>query len=118
MQRGEDAQVRVGEQPAFCLPTGGSGGAHNGPEAFAAGHGTKMLCADPRQAGNFVFGENFLSGFNNDHFFATLFSVILGCSALLIHSTTLGVTSTSQLHQKLMTPTHYFPSNSSAVYMI
>jgi hypothetical protein len=82
MQGREDAQVRISEQPAFRLPTRGSGGAHNGPEVFAAGHGTKMLSTDPRQAGNLVFGEHFLSGFNNDHFFCGPF--FLSSSAVLL----------------------------------
>src|SRR5271154_5344996 len=66
-QRGEDTQIRIAEQPAFRLPTRGSGGAYDGAQVLAAGHGAKMLGADPRQVGNFVFGENFLSGFNGDH---------------------------------------------------
>jgi hypothetical protein len=66
-QGGEDTQIRDGEQPAFRLPSGGSGSAHNGAEMFVAGNVPKMLGADSRQAGNFVFGEDLLSGFNSDH---------------------------------------------------
>jgi len=66
-QGDEDAQIRVGEQPAFRLPSRGAGSAHDGAEVFTAGHIAKVLGADSRQAGNFVFGENFLSGFDSDH---------------------------------------------------
>jgi hypothetical protein len=33
----------------------------------AAGNSAKMLAADSRQTGNFIFGVNFLRGFNGDH---------------------------------------------------
>jgi hypothetical protein len=33
----------------------------------AAGNSAKMLAADSRKAGNFIFGVNFLRGFNGDH---------------------------------------------------
>jgi hypothetical protein len=66
-QGGEDAQIRIGEQPAFHLSSGGAGSAHEGAKVFAAGHVAKMLGADSRQAGNFILGENFLSGLDRDH---------------------------------------------------
>ena len=64
---GEDTQIRIAEEPALRLPSDGAGGAHNRAEMLAAGYGAKMLGADSRQTGNFVFGENFLSGLNRDH---------------------------------------------------
>jgi hypothetical protein len=66
-QGGENTQVRVGELPEFCLPGDGFSGAHNGAEMSAAGNTAKMLAADSRQTGNFIFGVNFLRGFNGDH---------------------------------------------------
>jgi hypothetical protein len=63
----EDTQIRIGEEPAFHLPSGGPGSADDGTDMFAAGHVAKMLGADSRQAGNFVLGENLLSGLNSDH---------------------------------------------------
>jgi hypothetical protein len=82
-QGGEDAQIRIGEQPAFDLPSGDAGSAHDGAEVFAAGHVAKMLGADSRQAGNFILGENLLSGLDSDH-----------------SPPSLAVTSTVQLRQK------------------
>jgi len=66
-QGGENTQIRIGEQPAFRLPSGGSGSAHEGAEMSAAGHVAKVLGADSRQAGDFIFREHFLSGFDSDH---------------------------------------------------
>jgi hypothetical protein len=63
----ENTQIRTREQPAFCLPSDGSGSAHDSAEMLAAGHVAKMLDADARQTRNFVFGENLLGGFNGDH---------------------------------------------------
>jgi hypothetical protein len=66
-QCGEDAQIRIGEEPAFRLPSDGSGSAYNGAQMFAAGDGAEMFGADSRQVGNFIFGENLLMRLNSDH---------------------------------------------------
>jgi hypothetical protein len=68
MESREDAQVRIGEQPAFCLTAGGSSRSRDGAEMPAASDGAKVLGADSRQRGNFIFREDFLSGFDSDHF--------------------------------------------------
>ena len=80
MDGGEDAQVYAGEQPAFGRSAGGRSCAHNGAEVFAAGHGVEMLHANTRQAGNLVFGENFLSRFDGDHFALPFFDGPWGSS--------------------------------------
>jgi hypothetical protein len=77
-QRGQDAQVRIREQPAFRLASGGSGSTHEGAQMLAASHGTQVLGADPREAGDLIFGENFLIGFDRDHFSATLLPISIG----------------------------------------
>jgi hypothetical protein len=66
-QRGEDAQIRIGEQPAFRLASGGSSSAHDGAEMPAAGHVAEVLGADSRQAGNFILCEKLLRRFDSDH---------------------------------------------------
>jgi hypothetical protein len=68
MKRGEDAQVRVGEEPAFRVASRGSGGPHERTEMLATGDGAKVLRTDTRQLRDFIFGESFLSGFDSDHF--------------------------------------------------
>ena len=67
LERGQDAQIRVGEKPSLCL-------ASHDPceraEVLAAGHGAKMFRTDSRQLRDFVFGEDLLRGFDSDHFLA------------------------------------------------
>jgi hypothetical protein len=77
-QGGEYTQIRIREQPAFRLTSDGPGSAYHRAEMFAAGNGAKMFGADSREAGNFIFGEDFLSGFNSDHSLPSFaFTVIL-----------------------------------------
>ena len=66
-QRGEHAEVGIGEEPAFRRASDGACGAHNRSQVLAAGHGVEMFRADSRQAGNFIIGESLLSGFDGDH---------------------------------------------------
>jgi hypothetical protein len=68
LEGSEDAQIRVGEKPAFGLAAGDSCGAHERAEMLATRDGAKMLGADSRQSGNFVFGEDFFCRFDSDHF--------------------------------------------------
>jgi hypothetical protein len=70
LQGGEDTEVRTGEEPAFRVASGGSRCADERTEMLAAGHRSKVLRADTRQLRDFIFGENFLSGFDSDHFLA------------------------------------------------
>jgi hypothetical protein len=100
---GEDTQIRIAEEPAFRLPPDGAGGAHNRAEMLAAGYGAKMLGADSRQTGNFVFGENFLSGLNRDH------------SA---KSSASNATIRLRLKRNPGTENTYFQSNTPAVYRV
>jgi len=71
-QGGEDAQVRVCEQPAFGMVSGGFGGAHDGAEVLAASDGVQVLGANSSQARDFIFRENLLSGLDGDHGLAFL----------------------------------------------
>jgi hypothetical protein len=102
-QGGENTQIRIGEQPAFRLTSGGSGSPHDGTEMLAAGHVAKVLGADPRQAGDFILCENFLCGFDRDHF-----------------PPSLAVFTTVQIHQKrnCRHKPADFPSKRSAVCWI
>jgi hypothetical protein len=70
LQGGEDAQLRAGEEPALRVASRSSGCADERTEMLAAGHCSKVLCADARQLRDLIFGENFLSGFDSDHFLA------------------------------------------------
>jgi hypothetical protein len=89
----------VREQPALRLASNGSGGAHKRTQVLAAGKGVQVLCADSRQAGNFIIRECLLSGFNGDHFRASL----------AVHrAASLRIKKTGSL-------THTFPSNQPAV---
>ena len=67
---------------------------------FAPGHGAQVFGADSSQVGNFVFGENFLVGFNRNHFIPSL---VVARSAQLLQKWI-------SLHKFAI-----FPSNSSAV---
>ena len=68
VKRGQDAQVGIREEPAFSLAADHLSGAHERAEVFAPRDGAKMLDADSRQCGNFVFGEGFFGGFDCNHF--------------------------------------------------
>jgi hypothetical protein len=70
-QRREDAQVRMGKEPAFRRASSGSCSAHDRAKVLTAGNRKQMLGADSRQAGNFVIGESFLSGFDGDHYLSS-----------------------------------------------
>jgi hypothetical protein len=68
LQGSEDTEVRAREEPAFRVASRSSCCADERTEMLAAGHRSKVLCADTRQLRDFIFGENFLSGFDSDHF--------------------------------------------------
>jgi len=47
---------------------GTRGGAGDGTQVFAASQVAQMVAADTCQAGDFLFGEDFLTRFDGDHF--------------------------------------------------
>jgi hypothetical protein len=77
LQDGDDHQVGVGEEPLFGFDAGGFRGAGDGAEVFVPGQTAQMIRADPGQSYDFVFGEDFLAGFNAHHGFAP----VLRCPA-------------------------------------
>jgi hypothetical protein len=64
----EDHQVGVREQPALGLFSGCPRGAGDGAEVFAARQVAQVLAADSGQAGDFFFGEDFLTRLDGDHY--------------------------------------------------
>jgi hypothetical protein len=83
VEGGEDAQVRVGEEPELRVASRGSGCADGRTEMLAARHGSKVLRADTRQLRDLIFGEDFLSGFDSDHFLAFFSEPVLSLVLLL-----------------------------------
>ena len=67
MEHGQDHQVRIAEQPLFGLRTRRFGRAHQLPEMAVAGQSADVLQADPSQANDFIFREDFLARLDSDH---------------------------------------------------
>jgi hypothetical protein len=64
---GENHQIRIREQPLLGFCAGSFGYARQSSEVFILGHRAEVVQANPCQARNLVFGEEFLARLDSDH---------------------------------------------------
>ncbi len=91
----QDAQIRICEKEAFRVLSGSFGGAHERTQMFAAGDAVKVFDANSREAGDFVLGEDFLTGFDGDHCLPAILHCLPDCFRVL--------------KTQMMTPIRSFP---------
>jgi hypothetical protein len=72
LQHRHDAQVGVGEEPFSGFRAGRAGGASQGAKVLVLRKAAKVLKADTREFGNFLFSEEPLAGLDANHGYASL----------------------------------------------
>lgn len=67
MKNGDDHEVRIREQPLFGFGACRFGSSGDCAQVLVSSEPAKMVQADARQGGHFVFGEDLLARLNTYH---------------------------------------------------